>query len=74
MSQRCEDYPWIVRWADLMGSRDHEVAEYLARARVEQAPPHAIFPHASGGWATTDDVTKSCTRAVLGLPPLEEGR
>lgn len=77
MTMESNDYPWIVKWNQMMGAMDYYIKEQVARAREDGAPHNAtyeIYEHGSRRthkWATIDDITSVPTRNALGLPPLE---
>jgi hypothetical protein len=61
-----EDYPWIRAWGTFMGSSWGYVDQEIAQARMDKAPPHAIYREVDGTWRTTDDITEPRTRLTLG--------
>ena len=68
-----QDYPWIRKWGQYLGSVNDYIECQCAEARSEGAPDNAIHrDHDTGEWRTTDDIRNSHTRQALGLPPLEE--
>src|SRR6266536_6510136 len=67
---RPNDFPFIRRWGQLMGSHDRYVTERIKLAQLEQAPQDALYRHDNGTWATTDDITSANIRRHLGLEPL----
>jgi hypothetical protein len=62
-----EDYPFIRKWGQLMGSRRSYVEDELQLARAEHAPANAIYRQGNSEWRTTDDVTNPKIRRALGL-------
>ena len=67
---RTHGYDYIVQWGNLLGSSAAFIQDECDRAQADRAPKHATYRNDDGSWATTDDVTNTSTRRILGLEPL----
>lgn len=67
-----EEYVWIRKWGEMMGSSDYYIEEQQKLAAQDGAPLNAIYAGHNWPkrWETTADITNVDTRAYLGLPPL----
>jgi hypothetical protein len=61
------EYPWIVKWSRHMGSFRYYIEQQVRLARADNAPANAIYQAHDGRWMTTDDITNTSTRELLGL-------
>lgn len=51
-----KDYPLVRVWCKQMGSLPYYVAEQVARALADNAPPDAIYKGDTGVWRTVDGI------------------
>lgn len=61
MSVTSSEYLYIERWGQMMGSNRDFIADEVARARRDKAPPTAIYRR-EDGWRTIEGVTSVETR------------
>jgi len=59
-----DEYIWVRRWGRLLGSMSYYIEEQVRLARLEKAPPDAIFRRDDHSWATVDEVVP-LTREAL---------
>ncbi len=67
-SSRTEDYPYIRKSGQHLGSHQSYIDMMVQQARDEGAPPNAIHKR-DDKWVTTDDITDDQARMRYGLPP-----
>jgi hypothetical protein len=64
------DYPFIRKWGQLLGSHDYYIEDQIEEARLDGAPAKAIYRDRNGVWHTTDEISKPEIRRQMGLEPL----
>ena len=59
---RPEDYKWIKRWGQMMGSFATYIRDEQDRASRDRAPINAIYRGREGKWSVIEEVTNQLTR------------
>jgi hypothetical protein len=57
------DYVYVRAWGRAMGSHPSYIADQVAQARKDKAPPNATYKRVGkdGSWATMDDIQNNST-------------
>jgi hypothetical protein len=67
-----KQYPYIVKWGELMASYPYYIIDQVRAARSDAAPTNAVSRNQDGTWFTTDEVRNPASRKFLGLPELTD--
>lgn len=67
------DYPYVVKWGNMMGSSPEYIKGQVALAWVDNAPKNAVYKtseydYRGERWITLDEVTNAEAFIKMGLP------